>query len=274
MDSKRGPKNARDSNRPHLSILSNMDSKRGPTQQGATRPCQRVANPVETDKHSSKFIVAEPAHSSMKAKRGSTPKVVANPVKKERDSSKLIAAEPAQRGVDAGGVDAAMSDPLAVYLDKSNALLQANVLTPLEAVCKSVCVIRGAVSAAPQAMGKYQADLEQKLEKLADDIEVMRGKAKSIKGRQAVQARQLMKKLAKKNRNAAQTAAKRPKSVARQTAGKRKAASLKSWHARFRQARQALQDEGYTGSLKLKKGMPLYEKMQQMQRAGSANGSG
>ena len=101
-----------------------MDSKRGPTQQGATRPCQRVANPVEKDKHSSKLIVAKPA----------------------------------QRGVDAGGVDAAMSDPLAVYLDKSNALLQASVLTPLEAVCKSVCVIRGAVSAAPrkadaQAMG-------------------------------------------------------------------------------------------------------------------------
>ena len=118
MDSKRGPKNARESNRPHLSLLSNMDSKRGPTQQGATRPCQRVANPVEKDKHSSKLIVAEPAHFSMKAKRGSTPKVVANPVKKERDSSKLIVAEPAQRGVNAGGVDAAMSDPLAVYLEK------------------------------------------------------------------------------------------------------------------------------------------------------------
>ena len=140
MDSKRGPKNARESNRPHLSILSNMDSKRGPTQQGATRPCPRVANPVEKDKHSSKFIVAEPAHSSMKAKRGSTPKVVANPVKKERDSSKLIVAEPAQRGVDAGGVDAAMSDPLAVYLEKSNALLQAGVLTPLAAV-SNLCVL-------------------------------------------------------------------------------------------------------------------------------------
>ena len=53
----------------------------------------------------------------------------------------------------------------------------------------------------------------------------------------------------------------RPKNAARQEAGKLKASSLAVYHQRFRAALQALKDEGYTGSLKLKKGMPMHTKM-------------
>ena len=64
---------------------------------------------------------------------------VAKPVVKEEEGFELIAAEPAQVAV-----DAVMSDPLAVYLWKSNALFQERVLTPLGTISKSVCVFRDA----------------------------------------------------------------------------------------------------------------------------------
>ena len=57
------------------------------------------------------------------------------------------------------------------------------------------------------------------------------------------------------------------KSIARKEAGKVKAASLTSWRQDFRAARDALKQEGYTGSLKLRKDMPMYAKIQQVRRA-------
>ena len=63
---------------------------------------------------------------------------------------------------------------------------------------------------------------------------------------------------------------KNPKSDARRAAGKRKADSLTSWRAEFTAARKALQDTGYTGSLCLKKGMPMYTKIQEIRQASHA----
>ena len=65
------------------------------------------------------------------------------------------------------------------------------------------------------------------------------------------------------------------KSKKRQDAGKNKASSLALWRAECAEARQALKDEGYTGSLKFKKGLPLYEKIREIRQAalsGSAQG--
>ena len=57
------------------------------------------------------------------------------------------------------------------------------------------------------------------------------------------------------------------KSIARKEAGKVQAASLTSWRQDFRAARDALKQEGDTGSLKLRKDMPMYAKIQQVRRA-------
>ena len=66
------------------------------------------------------------------------------------------------------------------------------------------------------------------------------------------------------------TCLKRNKSSARQNAGKRKTASLTEWRADFSAARMALKEGGYKGSLVLKKGMPMYMKIQELRHARAA----
>ena len=61
--------------------------------------------------------------------------------------------------------------------------------------------------------------------------------------------------------------AKQPKSKRRQEAGKRKTESLSPWRAEVSTACQELRNEGYKGSLKLKRGMPLYERIQTHRQA-------
>ena len=60
---------------------------------------------------------------------------------------------------------------------------------------------------------------------------------------------------------------KKPKSQKRQLAGKVKSASLAGWRAELSEARLKLLNEGYTGTLKFKKGLPLYQKVQEMRQA-------
>ena len=69
---------------------------------------------------------------------------------------------------------------------------------------------------------------------------------------------------------------KRVKNAARREAGKLKAASLATYHQDFRAARQALKDEGYTGSLKLKKGLAMHTKIVELKqrRLAGATASG
>ena len=144
-------------------------------------------------------------------------KRVANADVKAEEDSESIAAQPAQCGV--GGVK---SDALTAYLRKSNDLFREGVLTPVSALSKSVCNIRDIVSAMPygsagvQALGEYRKDLEQTLGKLADDVQEVHRKAKSIKGRHAVQLRKVTRKLANKKASADQAPVKKPKSAARQ----------------------------------------------------------
>ena len=59
---------------------------------------------------------------------------------------------------------------------------------------------------------------------------------------------------------------KKTKSAARQAAGKHKAVSLEEWQKDLSDARKALKDEGYTGSLRLKKGTPLFQKIQSIRQ--------
>ena len=56
------------------------------------------------------------------------------------------------------------------------------------------------------------------------------------------------------------------KSKARQDAGKRKSGSLKDWQRDVADACKQLRDQGYKGSLKLKKGSPVYDKAQELKQ--------
>ena len=60
---------------------------------------------------------------------------------------------------------------------------------------------------------------------------------------------------------------KKAKSEARRAAGRQKVASLVQWQNDMRDAKQELRIEEHDGSLRLKKGSPLYNKIQSMQRA-------
>ena len=65
------------------------------------------------------------------------------------------------------------------------------------------------------------------------------------------------------------------KSAARKEAGKVKAASLTSWKQDVKAACEALKQEGYKGSLNLKKGSRLYAKIEVMRKGqAAASGSG
>ena len=60
---------------------------------------------------------------------------------------------------------------------------------------------------------------------------------------------------------------KREKSKARQDAGKVKAESLTPWHNDCRDARKALKERGYEGSVKLCRGGEVYKQVQSIRRA-------
>ena len=72
---------------------------------------------------------------------------------------------------------------------------------------------------------------------------------------------------ARKENPASIACGKKLKSEKRQAAGKIKSASLAEWRAELCGARQELKNEGYTGSLKFKKGMRLYQKVQEKRQA-------
>ena len=84
-----------------------------------------------------------------------------------------------------------------------------------------------------------------------------------------------LQKVTKKSTQArfAHAVKKKEKSAARQQAGKTKAVALAAWRKDFRDARQALKDEGYKGSLKLKKGLPMHTKIVELQKARAAAAS-
>ncbi len=65
----------------------------------------------------------------------------------------------------------------------------------------------------------------------------------------------------------------KPKSTKRREAGTIKAALLAVYHQDFRAARQALKNEGYKGSLKMKKGMAMHTKIAELRKARAAGGS-
>lgn len=111
----------------------------------------------------------------------------------------------------------------------------------------------GCLPDVPDSLSKLQRDL----------VKVQRG-ASRFKRRLRMQTQRVVAKLLGKRSLA--TSASKPKSPKRVAAGRLKAVSLVKWTKDLRDAREALRNEGYEGSLKLAKGTPLYEKADAMKR--------
>ena len=119
------------------------------------------------------------------------------------------------------------------------------------------------------------SDIQQNHPSLLDKVRSMDDEAWKILSQTKVIDRRFrtqVEKVKKKTAKAARFETK-PKSVARQNAGKLKAAFLTLRNKTFKDAVAALKAEGYKGSLKIKKGMPVHNKMVELQKAQAASAS-
>ena len=116
------------------------------------------------------------------------------------------------------------------------------------------------------SMQEQHGNFVEKLKKSDDEVGNVMYQTKRVSGRYQTQLRNVEKKSApatNKGRNSKQ------KSTARQETSKVKAESLTEWQGQVRRAKQALQAEGYKGTLNLKKGRPMHNKSLQLSERGA-----
>ena len=152
-------------------------------------------------------------------------------------------------------------DALVGYMERSNSLFEDQIRTPLRMIFGGIREIRNYVVTSSDLQENH-ADLVEKMDKIDDEVWKVFQSAKKISRRFEGQVQKAKKKAAQSRRPSATPS----KSVKRQEAGKLKAVSLTSWRQDCASAREALKKEGYKGSLKVKKGMPMYEKVLAIQK--------
>ena len=154
------------------------------------------------------------------------------------------------------------------YINQTNVSFQDQLLQPLRGLAAEIRSIRNHVVLSGELQEK-QGPLVEKVRRIDEEAVRVVERAKQINRRMRRQVESAEKKACVANLKSAQRGSK-VKSVARQNAGKTKAVALASWHKDVRAARQALKNEGYTGSLNLKKGMPVHQKITEIQNARAA----
>lgn len=165
-----------------------------------------------------------------------------------------------------GGTAGPKQDPLVRYINQTNVSFQDQLLEPLRGLAAEIRAIRNHVVLSDE-LQKNQGPLVEKVRKIDEEAGRAVERAKQIDRRMQRQARAAEKKAVVASSGPRTLKA---KSAARRNAGKVKAEALASWHADVRVARQALKNEGYTGSLNLKKGMPMHQKIMEIQNARAA----
>ena len=125
---------------------------------------------------------------------------------------------------------------------------------------------------APQNTDEYHADIQQMTNDLHSDVWSVLSDAEKIGRCFRQQRKRVATKLTSLSPQpstipSASGSPRKPKSKNRQEAGKAKAESLRAWREEVAAARQELKAEGYEGSLWLKKGSAVYEKMQARKQA-------
>jgi len=150
-------------------------------------------------------------------------------------------------------------DPLVAYSEHTVSSFQESVVQSHRLMSADIRWVRNYAISHPQLQEHHPA-LVEKLTKIDDSSFKILGEAKSVDRRLQTQLQKTKKAAAAKAQGMLPRST-HLKNSARQEAGKLKASSLAMYHQDFKAARQALKDEGYTGSLKLKKGMPMHTKM-------------
>ena len=161
-----------------------------------------------------------------------------------------------------GGTAGPKQDPLVRYINQTNVSFQDQLLEPLCGLAAEIRAIRTHVVLSDELQKN-----QEKVRKIDEEAGRAVERAKQIDRRMQRQARAAEKKAVVASSGPRTLKA---KSAARRNAGKVKAEALASWHADVRVARQALKNEGYTGSLNLKKGMPMHQKIMEIQNARAA----
>ena len=152
------------------------------------------------------------------------------------------------------------------YTETTKSVFETTMLEGLRTIFSECRAIKDYAFAKPE-LPENHTDFVHSIGKIASNAWALLQNANRFDKRLESQTQRVKQKLAS---TVAKPCLKKPKSKNRQDAGKRKAGSLKSWHAEFMAARKALKDTGYTGSLRLKKGMPMYAKIQELRQASHA----
>ena len=163
------------------------------------------------------------------------------------------------------------ADPITTYMDRSSACFEDAIAKPLRSAFADIRAIRN-YAMLSSAMQEHHGEVVEKLHKIDDDVWNICTSSPHVGRRFQNQAQKVAKKL-----TPVASAGGKTKSVARREAGKVKAASLVAWRQECAKAPAALKQEGYKGSMKVKPGQAVHNKITELRQssaAGAASSSG
>ena len=143
-------------------------------------------------------------------------------------------------------------------MEQSNTCFKDGVVAPLQSIVQDIRSIRNYAMLQGKDVEERHKGFVEKLKRIDDEAGKVIDQTRRVSRRFQTQLQKVKTKSEAAARKRWQA---KPKSAARQEAGKMKAASLKAWHEQVRIAKQTLKAEGYEGSFNLKKGMPMHKKI-------------
>ena len=157
-------------------------------------------------------------------------------------------------------------DALLSHIAESNSMFETSILRPLGSSLKDRADLRAYVASQPSESTNQPAEhVLQMIDKVTSTIWNTQVQATKYKRRLRAQARRVSLRLTIKTKEE-RAKRKNCKSEKRKAAGKLKASCLAQWRQDCSNARTALKERGYEGSLKLHKGSPLYREIQLIQQ--------
>ena len=160
-------------------------------------------------------------------------------------------------------VSAFSNDGLLEYTEATKGAFESDVLHKLRNLFSECHAVKKYACDTPE-LSKNHMELVKSIGNIVSKVWTTLQKAERFNTRLDDQTRRLKEKLAM---TVPKQCLKKPKSTKRQDAGKVKVASLRSWQAETLAAIKALRESGYTGSVRVKKGMPVYAKIFELREA-------
>jgi len=152
-------------------------------------------------------------------------------------------------------------------MERSNVYLEDRVVKPLRAAFADIRAVRNYAVMSTDMQANH-GEIVEKIRKIDNDVWKVISSSKQVSRRFQSHVRQVKKKIAPVAPLRSKT-----KSAARQEAGKVKAASLETWRQECANARTALKQDGYKGSMKVKQGGAVHNKIIELRQAADAGAS-